>query len=235
MLNNAVEISNLRKVYRVGNEKVVALNEVSLTMKAGEIWCILGTSGSGKSTLLNLLAGLEKPSRGEVLLLGKAIHKMDEQQLARFRQKYLGFIFQSYHLLPGLNALENVSLPLIFQGKSRATRQREAALMLAAVGLSKHLKHRPTQMSGGQQQRVGIARAFVGRPPLVFADEPTGNLDSSTTREVMDLMVGMARRHGQTLLIVTHDHDVASYADKIVNILDGRVKDIEIMPKGVEI
>lgn len=227
LLEYAVQIKDLRKVYRVGEEKVVALDNVSLTINPGEICCILGTSGSGKSTLLNLLAGLEKPTRGEVYLLGKPVHKMDERQLAHFRQRYLGFIFQAYHLLPALTALENVSLPLAFRGVDSRTRQREARRILAAVGLSKHLRHRPTQMSGGQQQRVGIARAFVGNPPLIFADEPTGNLDSATTREVMNLITDLAARHRQTLLIVTHDHDVASYAGKIVHILDGRIENIE--------
>lgn len=226
-MDYAVQISNLRKVYRVGDEKVIALDSISLAIKPGEICCILGTSGSGKSTLLNLLAGLEKPTRGEVFLMGKPIHKMDERQLAHFRQHYLGFVFQSYHLLPALTALENVSLPLAFQGVDRRTRQKQAAQMLSAVGLSTHLRHRPTQMSGGQQQRVGIARAFVGKPPLIFADEPTGNLDSNTTREVMNLMVELAALHQQTMLIVTHDQDVASYANKIVHIRDGCIESIE--------
>lgn len=226
-MDYAVQINDLRKVYRVGDEKVIALDSISLAIDPGEICCILGTSGSGKSTLLNMLAGLEKPTRGEIYLMGKPIHKMDERQLAHFRQRYLGFIFQSYHLLPALTALENVSLPLAFQGVDRRTRQKQAGQILSAVGLSKHLRHHPTQMSGGQQQRVGIARAFVGRPPLIFADEPTGNLDSTTTREVMNLIVGLASRHQQTMLIVTHDHDVASYANKIVHVRDGRIESIE--------
>lgn len=226
-MDYAVQVKDLRKVYRVGEEKVVALDNISLTIEPGEICCILGTSGSGKTTLLNLLAGLEKPTRGEIYLLGKPVHKMDERQLAHFRQRYLGFIFQAYHLLPALTALENVSLPLAFRGVDRRTRQREARRILTDVGLSKHLLHRPTQMSGGQQQRVGIARAFVGNPPVVFADEPTGNLDSVTTREIMNLITGLAAKHRQTLLIVTHDQDVAAYASKIVHILDGRIERIE--------
>lgn len=234
MSDNILHISHLRKVYKVGSEKVIALDDVSLDVKAGEIVCILGTSGSGKSTLLNLLAGLEKPTRGEIVVLGKHIHKMDEQQLARFRQKYLGFIFQSYHLLSALTALENVGLPLTFQGIARPVRTKQAAAMLKAVGLGKHLKHQPAQMSGGQQQRVGIARAFVGKPALIFADEPTGNLDTATTKEVMDLMTGMARQHKQTLLIVTHDRDVAAYADRIIHVTDGRIDRIEINREGME-
>ncbi|MGE5422131.1 MAG: ABC transporter ATP-binding protein, partial [Ignavibacteriales bacterium] len=191
-MENAIEIQNLRKVYRVGEEKLVALNDISLTVKAGEICCILGTSGSGKSTLLNLIAGLEKPTRGSVMINGFHIEKMNERQLALFRRRYIGFVFQSYNLLPTLTALENVSLPLQFRGVNRHLRQKQAASILSAVGLKTHLNHKPTQMSGGQQQRVGIARAFVSKPRLILADEPTGNLDSKTTREVMDLIFQLA-------------------------------------------
>ncbi|MGR6835230.1 ABC transporter ATP-binding protein [Syntrophomonas erecta] len=236
MVKTAVEVKNLRKVYRLGQEKVVALDKVSFNINVGEICCILGTSGSGKSTLLNMLAGLEKPSRGTIKLFGKNIEKMDERQLARFRQKYLGFIFQSYNLLPALTALENVSLPLVFQGINRSLRDQKAAKILTAVGLATHTRHKPSQMSGGQQQRVGIARAFVNQPPLILADEPTGNLDSNTTREIMQLMVEMAQTHQQTLIIVTHDRDVAAYAEKIIHILDGNIENIEILsPKGEEL
>lgn len=227
ILENAIEIQNLRKVYRVGEEKLVALNDISLTVKAGEICCILGTSGSGKSTLLNLIAGLEKPTRGSVMINGFHIEKMNERQLALFRRRYIGFVFQSYNLLPTLTALENVSLPLQFRGVNRHLRQKQAASILSAVGLKTHLNHKPTQMSGGQQQRVGIARAFVSKPRLILADEPTGNLDSKTTREVMDLIFQLARVNQQTLVIVTHDADVARFADKIIHILDGTIESIE--------
>jgi len=211
----------------VGEEKVIALNDVSLNVEAGEICCILGTSGSGKSTLLNLMAGLEKPTRGEIIIDGCRIDKMDERQLARFRQKKIGFVFQSYNLLPTLTALENVSLPLAFRGIPKKTREKMAAELLKAVGLKKHMLHKPSQMSGGQQQRVGIARAFVSNPSIVFADEPTGNLDSKTSAEVMGLMLDLAQKHQQTLTIVTHDEGIASYADKIVYILDGKIQKIE--------
>lgn len=227
ILENAIEIQNLRKVYRVGEEKLVALNDISLTVKAGEICCILGTSGSGKSTLLNLIAGLEKPTRGSVRINGFHIEKMNERQLALFRRRYIGFVFQSYNLLPTLTALENVSLPLVFRGVNRHLRQKQAASILSAVGLKTHLNHKPTQMSGGQQQRVGIARAFVSKPRLILADEPTGNLDSKTTREVMDLIFQLARVNQQTLVIVTHDADVARFADKIIHILDGTIENVE--------
>ena len=198
-----------------------------MQIASGEICCVLGTSGSGKSTLLNMMAGLEKPTRGSIHIRGYNIAKMSERQLARFRQKFIGFVFQSYNLLPTLNALENVSLPLTFRGISKNIRDKRALKMLEAVGLKQHRNHKPSQMSGGQQQRVGIARAFVSNPPVVFADEPTGNLDSKTSKEVMQLMVRMAREHHQTLIIVTHDANVADYADRIVHILDGNIERIE--------
>lgn len=223
----ALEITDLRKVYRVGEEKVVALDSVSLTIKPGEICAILGTSGSGKSTLLNLMAGLEKPTRGSVMVNDYPLHKMTETQLARFRQLKMGFIFQSYHLLPAYTALENVTLPLIFRGVPRKARESRARQMLKAVGLEKHLNHKPAQLSGGQQQRVGIARAFVSKPPVILADEPTGNLDSRTTEEIIRLMLDMAGQYQQTLVLVTHDHQVAAYADRIIHILDGHVERIE--------
>ena len=228
-LENIIELKNLRKVYRVGEEKVVALDNVSLDIQKGEFCCLLGTSGSGKSTLLNLMAGLEKPTKGSIHIKGKAVEKMSEKQLAKFRQEHVGFVFQSYNLLPMLTALENVSMPLTFKGVSKSKRDKKAKEMLKAVGLSSHEKHKPSQMSGGQQQRVGIARAFVGMPEIVFADEPTGNLDSRTTREVMELITKMARENNQTLVIVTHDLEIASYADRIVHILDGNIEKIDII------
>jgi putative ABC transport system ATP-binding protein len=226
---NIIELKNLRKVYRIGDEKVVALDDITLDIKKGEFCCLLGTSGSGKSTLLNLMAGLEKPTKGTIRIKGKAIEKMSEKKLAKFRQEHLGFVFQSYNLLPMLTALENVSLPLIFKGVPKAKRDKMAREMIKAVGLSTHEKHKPSQMSGGQQQRVGIARAFVTMPEIVFADEPTGNLDSKTTKEVMELITKMARANNQTLVIVTHDMQIAGYADRIVHILDGNIEKIEVI------
>ncbi|HHW49515.1 MAG TPA: ABC transporter ATP-binding protein [Clostridiaceae bacterium] len=230
-MEKIIEIKDLRKVYRIGNEKVVALDSVSFEVEKGEFCCLLGTSGSGKSTLLNLMAGLEKPTRGQIRIKDAYIEKMNEKKLAKFRQKYLGFVFQSYNLLPALTALENVSLPLAFRGIPKSIRDKRAKEMLEAVGLGTHLKHKPSQMSGGQQQRVGIARAFVGKPEIVFADEPTGNLDSKTSREVMELITKMARKNGQTLIIVTHDMEIARYADKIIRILDGNIESIEVCNK----
>lgn len=230
-----ITVEGLRKVYRLGSEKVIALDHIDLTVERGEICCILGTSGSGKSTFLNMLAGLEKPTKGKIILNGSDIAKMNEKNLAKFRQENTGFVFQSYNLLASMDAIENVSMPLMFQGMGKEQREKEAKAMLKAVGLGKRMHHRPNQMSGGQQQRVGIARAFVAKPKIVFADEPTGNLDSKTTTEVMSLMVNMCRRYNQTLILVTHDRDIAQYADRIVHLIDGNidsdVKNISIVPR----
>ena len=227
-----IEIKNLRKVYKIGNEKVVALDSISLTVQKGEICCLLGTSGSGKSTLLNMIAGLEKPTKGTIMICGQHIEKMNEKMLAKFRQAYMGFVFQSYNLLPSLTAVENVALPLTFKRVRKKERIRRAKDMLEKVGLGTHMNHKPTQMSGGQQQRVGIARAFVAAPTVMLADEPTGNLDSRTTKDVMHMMVDMIRSNNQTMLIVTHDHDVAMYADRIIHILDGNIDYIELVHDG---
>ena len=223
MVQAAIEIDNLRKVYRIGAERVVALDHIDLVIERGEVCCLLGPSGSGKSTLLNMIAGLEKPTRGSISVMGKQISKMGETGLAKFRQLQMGFVFQSYNLLPALTAIENVSLPLMFRGIGRRKRRKAALRMLDMVGLRTHAKHKPTQMSGGQQQRIGIARAFVSNAPLILADEPTGNLDSKTTAELMNLIIGRARALGQTLLIVTHDSRIAEYADRVVHIFDGKV------------
>jgi putative ABC transport system ATP-binding protein len=220
----------LRKVYRIGAERVVAIDRIDLTIARGEVCCLLGPSGSGKSTLLNMIAGLEKPSRGNIDVMGERVSAMGETRLAKFRQRRMGFVFQSYNLLPALTALENVGLPLMFRGVGKRRRKKAAMEMLDMVGLRTHARHKPTQMSGGQQQRVGIARAFVSNAPIILADEPTGNLDSKTTAEVMNLIIGRARDRGQTLLIVTHDVRIAEFADRIVHIFDGRVSKIETAP-----
>lgn len=216
-----IEVKNLRKEYPVLDETVVALERVNLAIPQGQICCIYGESGSGKSTLLNQLAGMEKPTKGGVRITGVSISRLDERQLAEFRQKHLGFVFQSYNLLPNLNAIENVAMPLMFRGVPKRKRETIARAMLKRVGLGKRMNHYPTQMSGGQQQRVGIARAFVTRPQVVFADEPTGNLDSKTKTEVMDMICSFARDFNQTIVLVTHDDNMAQYADRIVTLLDG--------------
>lgn len=224
--NELITLDQVRKVYRMGQEKIIALDNVTVSFVRENIYGLLGTSGSGKSTLLNVMAGLEKPSRGSIRIKKYRIEKMTESQLAKFRQDYVGFIFQSFNLLPALNALENVTLPLIFRGVSRKTREKQARNWLKAVGLGDRLYHRPFEMSGGQQQRVSIARAFVNRPEIVFADEPTGNLDSRTTKEIMDLITGIVRENRQTLIIVTHDQEVASYTHTIVHLNDGSIEKI---------
>ncbi len=218
-----IKIENLRKVYPVGKERIVALNNISFSIDQGEICCILGTSGSGKSTLLNQLAGLEKPTKGSVIIGKTNISTLSENKLAKFRQKYIGFVFQSYNLLPAYTAVENVAMPLMFRGAPKSIREKKAKELLKLVGLGKRMKHKPTQMSGGQQQRVGIARAFVSKPKIIFADEPTGNLDSKTTKEVMELMVNLCRKYNETLVLVTHDRDLALYADRIITLQDGAV------------
>ena len=218
-----IEVKNLRKEYPVLDETVVALERVNLAIPQGQICCIYGESGSGKSTLLNQLAGMEKPTKGGVRITGVSISRLDERQLAEFRQKHLGFVFQSYNLLPNLNAIENVAMPLMFRGVPKRKRETIARAMLKRVGLGKRMNHYPTQMSGGQQQRVGIARAVVTRPQVVFADEPTGNLDSKTKTEVMDMICSFARDFNQTIVLVTHDDNMAQYADRIVTLLDGRI------------
>jgi len=216
-------VNNLRKVYRVGKEQVVALDDVSFEIPQGEVCCIVGTSGSGKSTLLNMLAGLEKPTSGEVLAMGKNISRLSENQLARFRQKNVGFVFQSYNLMTAITALENVQMPLAFRGVPKAKREKAARKILKEVGLGGRMNHKPSQMSGGQQQRVGIARAFVASPKIIFADEPTGNLDTATTDEIMWRILRLCKENNQTLILVTHDREIAMYADRILTIRDGNI------------
>lgn len=221
-----IEVRRLRKEYIMGQERVVALKDISLSIMRGEICCIFGTSGSGKSTLLNQLAGLEKPTRGQVLIGGVPVSRLSENSLAAFRQKHVGFVFQSYNLLPELTAVENVAMPLMFRGVPKTARELEAKKMLCRVGLGSRMNHYPGQMSGGQQQRVGIARALVTDPDIIFADEPTGNLDSKTSDDVMRSMCDTVKSHGKTFIMVTHDPNMAAYADKVINILDGRITDI---------
>lgn len=218
-----IKVREVRKIYRMGMERVVALDRVSLDIHRGEIVCFLGKSGSGKSTFLNMVAGLEKPTKGEIFIGGIPIHKLDEAGVTLFRQKNIGFIFQSYNLLPMLTALENVSLPLIFRGMDKRKREEMARETLESVGLKGYEKRKPSQMSGGQQQRVGIARALVGNPKIIFADEPTGNLDTNTTAEVIALLQNQVRKHNQTLIMVTHDQALAQFADRIVTIQDGNI------------
>ena len=227
MSQPVIQVKDLYKVYRVGETRVRALNGVDFTIERGNFCSIVGTSGSGKSTLLNMLAGLEKPTKGEIIIAGEHMETKTENQLVAFRREHIGFIFQSFNLLGTMNAIENVALPLTFQGMDKKIRNKKAEDMLDLVGLTKHKKHRPNQMSGGQQQRVGVARALVVEPEIIFADEPTGNLDSNTSVEVMDLMKKVVREKNQTLVMVTHDNYLAGFADIILHIKDGKIVQIE--------
>lgn len=222
-----IQVKNLYKIYRVGETKVRALNGVDLTLYKGEFCAIVGTSGSGKSTLLNMLAGLERPTKGEIIVAGKHIEKLSEKELVAFRREKVGFIFQSYNLLNTMNAEENVAMPLSFRGIGKKERLARARKYMKLVGVENQAKHMPNQMSGGQQQRVGIARALAVNPQIIFADEPTGNLDSKTTMEVLKLMQKIVREQKQTLVMVTHDNNLASYADRRVRIIDGKIVSIE--------
>lgn len=235
-----IRVENLRKVYRVGGEKVVALNNISVEIQQGEFCCIVGTSGSGKSTLLNMLAGLEKPTRGTVKISGKNVSKMSEKELAAFRQNNIGFIFQSYNLMPTLTAVENVAFPLMFKGIDRKVREKKARSILKEMGLEQRMDHKPGELSGGQQQRVGIARAFVGKPKVIFADEPTGNLDSATTQQVMEMLLDISKKNGITFVMVTHDPELAKMAERVITLRDGSVisdtrDGVSLMREDIEI
>lgn len=218
-----IRVRNLRKEYVAGEDVVVALRDINFDVMPGEICCIFGTSGSGKSTLLNQLAGLESPTSGEVLIGNIPVSRLSENDLAIFRQRYLGFIFQSYNLMSTMTALENTALPLMFKGIDKKTREKSARAILKTVGLEHRLNHYPSQMSGGQQQRVGIARAFITKPKIVFADEPTGNLDTKTTIEVMEMIKDFAHKYNQTIILVTHEPELAEYATRVITLADGEI------------
>lgn len=233
-----IKIENLYKVYPVGKEKVVALGGISLEIEKGQICCILGTSGSGKSTLLNQLAGLEKPSKGRVLIGGVNISTLSEGQLAKFRQKNVGFIFQSYNLLQSYSALENVAMPLMFRGIPKSIRNRRAKQILKQVGLGGRMRHKPSQMSGGQQQRVGIARALAVSPDVILFDEPTSALDPELVGEVLNTIQKIAE-DGATMILVTHEirfaREVSSrvlFMDEGSIAADGKPEDIISHPQN---
>lgn len=218
-----IECIDLKKEYRMGQEVVHALRGIDLKVKAGEFVALLGKSGSGKSTLLNMMAGLEKPSYGKVILKGNHLETLNESKVTNIRKQHVGFIFQSYNLLQHHTALENVMLPLVFNNVSMKQRTEQAKNILDLVGLGDRFNHRPNQMSGGQQQRVSIARAFVNNPEIIFADEPTGNLDTKTTDEIMALMDNMAKKYSQTVVMVTHDPETSEIAHKVVHMKDGLI------------
>ncbi len=220
-----ISVKNVHKIYRVGENVVHALAGVSLSVERGEFVAITGTSGSGKSTMLNVLAGLEPVTVGEIVVYGQHMEEMSENELVSFRRANVGFVFQSFNLIPTMTAEENVALPLMFRGEPKAKRLEKARRMLDIVGLTDHAQHKPMQMSGGQQQRVGIARALVVDPKIIYADEPTGNLDSKNGAETIRLIKRIVKEQNQTVVMVTHDLKLAHEADRIVYIMDGRIVD----------
>lgn len=224
MSAQGVEARDLTKVYKMGEVEVHALRGLSLQIEPGEVVSIMGPSGSGKSTLMNMLGCLDRPTSGEYYLDGENVAQMDDNQLAKIRNRKVGFVFQSFNLLPRSTALVNVELPLRYRTSNGANRRRMAQEALEAVGLGDRLQHRPNELSGGQQQRVAIARAIVNNPSIVMADEPTGNLDSKSGDEIMELLLRLNQERGTTLIIVTHDPEIAEFTERVINIRDGSVE-----------
>ncbi len=216
-----IRLQNIEKVYRTDTVETLAINDISLDIEKGEFLSIMGPSGCGKSTLLNIMGLLDEPSRGNIKIAGEDITKFSDQQLAKFRNQKLGFIFQSYHLINDLQVLDNVELPLLYRSGSAKERRELATEALAKVGLSNRINHFPTQLSGGQRQRVAIARAIVGRPQIILADEPTGNLDSAMGNEIMDILINLNKNDGTTIVMVTHDENMAHKTHRLVRLFDG--------------
>ena len=223
MAEPIIKLENVWKTYQLGKTEVHALRGLSLEIFPGAFVAIMGSSGSGKSTLLNMIGCLDFPSRGKVYLKGKDISQMSESQLSQFRGKILGFVFQEFNLLPNLNAVQNVMLPMIFQATPLAERKERAEIILEKVGLKERIFHQPSELSGGERQRVALARAFANDPEVIIADEPTGNLDSTTGKMIMETLTDFHKRQGKTMVVVTHDPNIANYAEEIVNIKDGQI------------
>ena len=217
------ELDKVERVYRMGSQEVYALNGVSFCIERGQYWSVMGASGSGKSTLLNLLGCLDRPTAGTYCLAGRDVNTLDDDELSDTRSRKLGFIFQSYNLIPQLNVLENIMVPLFYQDDWGDADLERAHMLAGRMGLTDRLDHRPTELSGGQQQRVAAARALVSQPDIIFADEPSGNLDSKSAAELLDFMRNAVKEFGQTIVMVTHDPVAASYADRIVFLEDGRI------------
>lgn len=218
-----ISIEHLNKTYIMGTEKVEALKDVSINIEKGEYVALMGPSGSGKSTLMNLLGCLDSPSRGQYWLNGKEVSTMEDSELAEVRNKDIGFVFQTFNLLPRLSALENVALPLVYAGVNREDRLAKARKVLEAVGLGDRVTHKPNELSGGQRQRVAVARALVNDPAIILADEPTGNLDTKTSYEIMSLFEEI-HKAGNTVILVTHEQDIAMHAHRIIRLRDGLVE-----------
>ena len=226
-MGTLVEIRDICKVYNPGENEVKALDHVSLTIGEGEFVAIIGHSGSGKSTLMNMLGCLDVPTSGSYFLHGHDVGSMSDDELSDIRNQEIGFVFQGFNLIPSLTAVENVELPLIYRGVGKKERLELSEKALDKVGLAKRKTHKPSEMSGGQQQRVGVARALVLDPEIIFADEPTGNLDSNTSAEVMRLMRKVVQEQNQTMVMVTHDNHLAGFADRIFHIIDGKIVKVE--------
>jgi len=218
-----VELNNVWKTYRMGAADVHALHGVSMAVDKGDLVSVMGPSGSGKSTLLNLLGCLDRPTQGAYVLDGRDVSELSDNDLSEVRSRRIGFIFQSYNLIPQLNVIENIEVPLFYQGLSEHESYEKAVELAKRVGLENRLKHHPPQLSGGQRQRVGVARALANNPAIVLADEPTGNLDSHTGEEILELLLSFNRDHGTTLMIVTHDPEVAKRAERMVHMIDGEL------------
>jgi putative ABC transport system ATP-binding protein len=219
----AIILTNVTKVYHQGTAPVRALNDVSLSLDAGQFVAVMGASGSGKSTLLHLIAGLAHPTSGEIVLFDQTISAMNDDQLTQYRRTHVGLIFQSFNLMPTMSALENIALPLLINGARLKEARQRARQYLEIVGLSDRAAHRPDELSGGQQQRVAIARALINDAPLLLADEPTGNLDSATGEEILQLLHTLVSNRSRTIMMVTHDTRAASYADRIITLRDGKI------------
>jgi putative ABC transport system ATP-binding protein len=216
-----IQLQNIKKVYRTDTVETLAINDISLTINKGEFLSIMGPSGCGKSTLLNIIGLLDKPTSGSIQIDGQSTEKLSDKQLAQFRNKKLGFIFQSYHLINDLKVADNVELPLLYRTSTGKERKSLAAEALEKVRLSNRMKHFPTQLSGGQKQRVAIARAIVGQPEIILADEPTGNLDSAMGSEIMEILLELNKRDGTTIIMVTHDENMAKRTHRLVRLFDG--------------